>query len=79
MSLLVLKKKQFLEHFTKNNCKKGNQKEFKIEKNKKIKKKQAVNCMLNVKPDILLIVGLIQKTQYKWVNIFYNQNLSEKQ
>ena len=45
MSLLVFKKKQFLEHFTKNNCKKGNQKEFKIEK----KNKKKTGSKLHVK------------------------------
>ena len=32
--------------------------------------------MLDGKAKIfLLTVGLIKKTQYKWVNIFYHQNL----
>ena len=36
--------------------------------------------MINGKTTIgLLIVGLIKKTQYKWVNIFYNWNLQEEE
>ena len=36
--------------------------------------------MLNEKAGIgLLIVGLIKKTNYKWVNIFQNQNRQDEE
>ena len=36
--------------------------------------------MLNEKVGIgLLIVGLIKKTKYKWVNIFQNQNRQDEE
>ena len=37
MSLVILKAKKLLECFTKKNCKKSNQKEFRVEKRKKRK------------------------------------------
>ena len=35
--------------------------------------------MLNGKPTVVLLaVGLMKKTQYKWPNIFQNRNLQEE-
>ena len=55
--LVVLKAKKLLECFAKMNCKKTNQREFRVEWREK-----AINYVLNQKAAIvLLIVGLIKK------------------
>ena len=60
MLLLILTLKKLLERFTKNNCKKRNQKEFRV---KKLIKRKGENYMLNGKAMInLLAVGLIKRT-----------------
>ena len=57
---MILMEKKLLECFTKTNCKKTNQKEFRIEK--VIKRKGDKLYMLNGKDTIIcLIVGLIKK------------------
>ena len=61
MLLAISTVKKLLERITKNNCKKANQKKFRVEK--LIKKRGMLNCMLNGKATIdVLIVGLIKKT-----------------
>ena len=58
--LVTLKAEKLLEHFTKKNCKKTNQTEFRVEK---WWKEKAINYMLNGKATIILLtVGLIKKT-----------------
>ena len=59
MLLLILKLKKLLEHFTKKNCKKTNQNEFRIEKVIKKGDKLYVNGKAAM---VLLTVGLIKKT-----------------
>ena len=73
MLLVILIVKRLLERFTKKNCKKTNQKEFRVEK---VIKRKGNKLYVNGKATIvLLIVGLIKKTWYQIVNIFLDQNL----
>ena len=61
MLLVILTEKKYLERFTKENCKKRNQKKNRFERVKK-KKEKTTNYMLNRKTTIvLLIVWLIKK------------------
>ena len=54
-----------------------NQNQFRVEKViKKKSNKLYVKCKATI---ILLTVGLIKKTLYKWVNIFQNRNLQEEE
>ena len=63
MLLMTLKEKKLLERFMEKNCKKKNQKEFRVEK---IIKRKCDNSMLNRKDTIILLtVGLIKKAEYK--------------
>ena len=60
MLLVILMEKKFLECFTKKNCKKTNQNEFRVEK---VVKRKAINYMLDGKVMIILLTdGLIKKT-----------------
>ena len=60
MSLVILKAKKLLECFTKKNCKKSNQKEFRVEK--RIKRKGG-KLMSNGKTKIVLLsIGSIKNT-----------------
>ena len=68
-----LKGEKIVGMFYKKELQKPNQKEFRAEK---VIKKKSINYMLNGKATIVLLtVGLIKVTLYKWVNIFQNQNL----
>ena len=52
---MILREKKFLERSTKSNCKKTNQKEFRIEK---ITKRKVINYILNgIDTIICLIAG----------------------
>ena len=65
MLLVIIKTKRFLERFVKKNCKKQ------IKNSSMLK---MINYLLNGKAMIILLtVGLIKKTSYKWVNIFQNR------
>ena len=77
MLLAILVVKKFLERFLKNDYKKEIQKSFGL---KKQLKENEINYMLRGKTTIVfLIIGLIRETKYRWVNIFQNQNLLEKE
>ena len=63
--------------FFKNDYKKEIQKSFGL---KKQLKENEINYMLRGKTTIVfLIIGLIKEAKYRWVNIFRNQNLLEKE
>ena len=55
-------------------------KEFRVEK---VIIEKAINYMLNGKATIIILTaGLIKRTDinwYKWVNVFQNENLQEKE
>ena len=68
-----IKGEKIVGMFYKKELQKPNQKQFRVEK---VIKKKSINYMLNGKATIVLLtVGLIKMTLYKWVNIFQNQNL----
>ena len=68
-----IKGEKIVGMFYKKKLQKPNQKQFRVEK---VIKKKSINYMLNGKATIVLLtVGLIKMTLYKWVNIFQNQNL----
>ena len=50
---MILMEKKLLERFTKTNCKKTNQKEYRIEKESREK---AINYMLNRKDTIMCLI-----------------------
>ena len=52
MVLVILTVKKFSERFMKNNCKKANQKEFRVQK---LPKEYAINYVLNGKATIILL------------------------
>ena len=52
MLLVILTVKKFSERFMKNNCKKANQKEFRVQK---LAKEYAINYVLNGKATIILL------------------------
>ena len=54
MLLMILTEKKLLEHFIKTNCKKTNQKEFRIEK---VIKRKVINYMLNGKVMIMRLIA----------------------
>ena len=68
-------KKKLLECFTRMNCKKKNQKQFKIEN---VIKRKGDKLYVKWKGYVHLMVRQIKKLQHKTVNIFQNQNLQEK-
>ena len=60
MSLVILKEKKLLERFMETNCKKTNQKEFRVQK---VIKRKSDKLYVNGKAImILLTVGLMKKT-----------------
>ena len=64
--------KEIVERFLTKKCKKTNQNKFELKKVMKRKGDKWINGMAMI---IILATGLIKKTQYKWMNIFLNQNL----
>ena len=67
------KGKEIIGTFYEKELQKTKQKKFRVEK---VIREKLINYMLNGKATIVLLtVGLIKKKQYKWVNIFQNQNL----
>ena len=68
------REEEIVETFYEKELQKTNQKEFRVEK--VIKRK---GYMLNGKATIvILIVGLVKKTKYKWANIPQNRNPPEE-
>ena len=68
--------KEIFERFCKKELQKTNQKVFRVETEERKSREKMINYILNGKVMIVLLtVGQIKKTKYKWVNVFLNKSL----
>ena len=72
MLLVILMVKKLSEHFMKNNCKKANQKEFRVEK---LSKEYAINYVLNGKTTIILLT-VNWKKDIAWISEYFTKSKS---
>ena len=71
----IFKKKKLLEHFTKKEFQKTNQKEFRVEK---VKIEKVINCMLNGNASIVLLRLGLDIDKFKNVPTNLNSSLKSK-
>ena len=71
----IFKKKKLLEHFTKKEFQKTNQKEFRVEK---VKIEKVINCMLNGNASIVLLTLGLDIDKFKNVPTNLNSSLKSK-